>query len=101
MTATLGHVTRSETGAFKGQLRTLNIRADIEIVPVRDKPSPAYPDYRVVASGIEIGAGRRGGGHGWHQDKVSRPWPVPTSARASARPNSLARRARTTTTSSP
>ena len=57
MTATLGHVTRSETGAFKGQLRTLNLRADIELVPVRDKPSPAYPDYRVVASGIELGAG--------------------------------------------
>lgn len=57
MTATLGHVTRSETGAFKGQLRTLNIRADIEIVPVRDKPSPAYRRARGGVSGIEIGAG--------------------------------------------
>ena len=57
MTATLGHVTRTETGAFKGQLRTLNIRADIEILPVRDKASPSYPDFRVVAAGVEIGAG--------------------------------------------
>ena len=57
MTATLGHVTRSETGAFKGQLRTLNIRADIEIVPVRDKPSPAYPGGRGETSGVGIGAG--------------------------------------------
>ena len=57
MTATLGYVTRSETGAFRGQLRTTNIRADIEILPVPDKASASYPDYRVVASGVEIGAG--------------------------------------------
>ncbi|KQY28284.1 hypothetical protein ASD38_16500 [Caulobacter sp. Root487D2Y] len=57
MTATLGFVTRLETGAFKGHLRTLNISADIDVVPVRDKTSSSYPDYRVVSSGVEIGAG--------------------------------------------
>ena len=57
MTATLGHVTRSETGAYKGELRTLNVRTDIEILPVVDKASPAYPDFRVTAAGIDIGAG--------------------------------------------
>ncbi|WP_165799253.1 hypothetical protein [Caulobacter zeae] len=30
MTATLGHVTQLENGAFKGPLRTLNFRCDIE-----------------------------------------------------------------------
>ena len=57
MTAVLGFVTRSETGAFKGHLRTLNIRADIDVVPVRDKTSAAYPDYRVTCAGVEVGAG--------------------------------------------
>ena len=57
MTAILGHVTRTEDGAYKGPLRTLNVRADIEVVPVRDKASPAYPDFRVLASGVDIGAG--------------------------------------------
>ena len=31
----IGYVTRQEDGSFKGQLRTLSIRADIEIVPLR------------------------------------------------------------------
>ena len=57
MTATLGHVTRSETGAYKGQLRTLNVRADIDILPIVDKTSAAHPDFRVTAAGVEIGAG--------------------------------------------
>ena len=29
----IGHVTRQQDGSFKGQLKTLSIRADIEIVP--------------------------------------------------------------------
>ena len=57
MTAVLGFVTRLETGAYKGQLRTLNTRADIDVAPVADKASPAYPDYRVTCAGVEVGAG--------------------------------------------
>ncbi len=57
MTATLGHVTQLENGAFKGPLRTLNFRGDIDVVPIRDKASAAHPDYRVTCAGIEIGAG--------------------------------------------
>ena len=57
----IGHVTR-HGDSFKGQLRTLSIRAEIEIIPNRAKSSDAQPDYRVTAGGIEIGAGwlRRG-----------------------------------------
>jgi uncharacterized protein (DUF736 family) len=41
----IGYVTRQEDGSFKGQLRTLSIRADIEIVPNRTKNTESQPDY--------------------------------------------------------
>ena len=54
--ATIGYVTRTDTGSFKGQLNTLTIKADIEIVPNATKANDVQPDYRVVAGGVEIGA---------------------------------------------
>jgi uncharacterized protein (DUF736 family) len=56
MTA-IGHVTRQQDGSFKGQIKTLSVRADIEIVPNRSKSTELQPDYRVRTGGIEIGAG--------------------------------------------
>ena len=66
----IGHVTRTGEG-FKGQLRTLSLRTEIEIVKNNDKASDVQPDYRVTAGGVEIGAGgvRRGGSSG--RDYVS------------------------------
>jgi len=55
--AAIGYVTRGEDGSFKGQLKTLSIRAEIEIVANRGKASEAQPDYRVLSEGVEIGAG--------------------------------------------
>ena len=57
----IGYVTRNGEG-FKGQLKTLSIRTEIEIRPNRSKSSDAQPDYRVSAGGVEVGAGwvRRG-----------------------------------------
>ena len=57
----IGYVTRNGEG-FKGQLKTLSIRAEIEILPNRSKSSDTQPDYRVSAGGVEVGAGwvRRG-----------------------------------------
>ena len=55
----IGSVTRQEDGSFKGQLKTLSIRADIEIVPNHRKNADTQPDYRVVTDGVEIGAGWR------------------------------------------
>ena len=52
----IGYVTKQSNGSFKGQLKTLSIRADIEIVPNTRKASDSQPDYRVVASGVEVGA---------------------------------------------
>ena len=53
----IGHVTRTSNGGFKGQINTLSIRADIEILPNNRKANDAQPDYRVTAGGVEIGAG--------------------------------------------
>jgi uncharacterized protein (DUF736 family) len=52
----IGHVKRSGEG-YKGELKTLSIRAGIEIVPNRTKSGDAQPDYRVLTQGIEVGAG--------------------------------------------
>ena len=60
--ATIGSVTKREDGRYEGELKTLTMRTDVSIIPVPDKVSPGQPDYRVIAQGIEIGAGwvRRG-----------------------------------------
>ncbi|TPG18764.1 DUF736 domain-containing protein [Sphingomonas koreensis] len=57
----IGYVTREGQG-FKGQLKTLSIRTEIEIVPNVRKNGDTQPDYRVSAAGVEVGAGwvRRG-----------------------------------------
>ncbi|WP_395331879.1 DUF736 family protein [Novosphingobium sp. BL-8H] len=52
----IGYVTR-EGRSFKGQLRTLSIRAEIEIAPNPRKTSDTHPDFRVTSNGIEVGAG--------------------------------------------
>lgn len=57
----IGYVTREGNG-FKGQLKTLSIRTEIEIIPNTRKSGDTQPDYRVSAGGVEVGAGwvRRG-----------------------------------------
>ena len=57
----IGYVTRDGNG-FKGQLRTLSIHTEIEIIPNTRKSGDTQPDYRVSAAGVEVGAGwvRRG-----------------------------------------
>jgi uncharacterized protein (DUF736 family) len=52
----IGYVTREGEG-FKGQLKTLSIRSDIEIIPNRAKTNDSQPDYRVLAGGCEVGGG--------------------------------------------
>ena len=52
----IGYVTKSDDG-FKGQLKTLSIRTEVEIVPNARKANDRQPDYRVMANGVEVGAG--------------------------------------------
>jgi uncharacterized protein (DUF736 family) len=53
----IGFVTKSDNGGYKGQLKTLSIRADIDIVPNMTKANDNHPDFRVLTKGLEIGAG--------------------------------------------
>ena len=57
--AAIGYVTRNGEG-FKGQIRTLSIRADIDIIPNTRRSSEAQPHFLVTSNGAEIGAG-------WHR----------------------------------
>lgn len=52
----IGYVTRDGNG-FKGQLKTLSIRTEIEIQPTSQKSNDRQPDFRVMAGGVEVGAG--------------------------------------------
>ena len=54
--AAIGYVTKLEDGRYKGELKTLSIRAEITIVPNSDKTSDTQPDFRVFAEGVEVGA---------------------------------------------
>ena len=70
MTA-IGYVTKNDNGSYKGQLRTVSIRADIDIIPNRDKTADTHPDFRVMTQGVEIGAGWIRRGENSRKDYVS------------------------------
>lgn len=53
----IGYVTKQSNGTYKGQLKTVSIRADIDIVPNTAKAADTHPDFRVLTQGVEIGAG--------------------------------------------
>ena len=53
----IGYVTKQTNGGYKGPLKTLSIRADIDVVPNAGKTADTQPDFRVVTQGVEIGAG--------------------------------------------
>lgn len=53
----IGFVEKQSDGVFRGQLKTVSIQAEIEIVLNDQKSSATQPDYRVLTGDIEIGAG--------------------------------------------
>ncbi|MGV3730589.1 MAG: DUF736 domain-containing protein [Sphingopyxis sp.] len=55
--AAIGFVNGTIEEGFVGQLRTLSIRAAIEIRPNRSKSGDVQPDFRVYSDQVEIGAG--------------------------------------------
>jgi len=55
--AAIGFVNGAIEKGFVGQLKTLSIRASIEISPNRSKSNDVQPDFRVFSDGVEIGAG--------------------------------------------
>lgn len=55
--AAIGYVSGTVEQGFVGQLKTLSIRASVEIRPNRSKAGEMQPDFRVYSDGVEIGAG--------------------------------------------
>jgi uncharacterized protein (DUF736 family) len=55
--AAIGYVTKNDEGSYRGQLKTLSIRADIAIVANASRSGDTQPHYRVLSDGVEIGAG--------------------------------------------
>lgn len=54
--AAIGFVNGNMSDGYRGQLKTLSIRADIEIRVNRSKSGDAQPDFRVFSDNVEIGA---------------------------------------------
>jgi len=85
MAITLGTFTKQDDNSFTGTLKTLNVTANLSIVPV-PKASDNAPDHRVYAGGgqrYEVGAG-------WSQvapETQTIPAARPTSTSRSARPS--------------
>ena len=53
----IGYVTQNNDGSFKGQLKTLSIRAEITIAINARKANSVQPDFRLYSGDVEIGAG--------------------------------------------
>jgi uncharacterized protein (DUF736 family)/predicted nucleotidyltransferase/HEPN domain-containing protein len=96
----IGYVTKQSNGSFKGQLKTLSIRAEVEIIPNRSKSADSQPDYRVSAGGVEVGAGWVRTGEASGRDYVSLSLAAPELGRVGSTPTSDAPPARTTRTPS-
>ena len=73
----IGYVTKQANGGFKGQLKTLSIRADVDILPNSGKTADSQPDFRVLTKGYEVGAGwvRKGETSGKEYVSLSRAAP--------------------------
>lgn len=48
----IGYVTKLPTGGYKGQIKTLSIRADIDIIPNTAKGNDMQPDFRVMTATV-------------------------------------------------
>ena len=70
MTA-IGYVRKETDGRYTGQLKTVSIKADIDIVPNANKTTDSQPDFRVLTQGTEIGAGWSKKGETSGKDYVS------------------------------
>ena len=69
--AAIGYVTGTIEQGFAGQLKTLSIRASVEIRPNPSKTGDVQPDFRVYSDGVEIGAGWVRTGEASGKDYVS------------------------------
>jgi len=52
-----GHMIEPVGGRYKGTLRTVSIKAEIDILPNTQKIADRLPDFHLATESIEIGAG--------------------------------------------
>ncbi len=103
----IGYVTRTEKG-FKGNLKTLSIKAPIEIAHNANKTAGKQPDYLIFVEGVEVGAAWNRVSNTSGNEYVSLQLAAPefgnspprSSARRSSTPTSVSPPARTITTPS-
>ena len=53
----VGYVTKQTFGRYKGTLRTVNIKAEIDILPNTQKTSDTQLNFRMMTEADEIGVG--------------------------------------------
>ncbi len=66
----IGFVTKQENGSYRGTIRTLSVKAAIEIQP-SEKAKDNHPDFRVFSEGVEVGAAWTRTGRQSGEDYVS------------------------------
>ena len=66
-----GHMIEPVGGRYKGTLRTVSIKAEIDILPNTQKIADRLPDFHLVTEGIEIGAGWTRKGEASNKEYVS------------------------------
>jgi uncharacterized protein (DUF736 family) len=52
-----GYENKQDGGRYKGTLRTVSVKADIDIFPNMRKVADRHIDFRMMTEGIEIGTG--------------------------------------------
>ena len=57
--AQIGLFQRGEDGVLSGTIKTLALNVKVRLIPAGSSSNEKAPDLRVVASGVEIGAGWR------------------------------------------
>ena len=82
--ATIGTFTRDQDGLLKGQIKTLNLSAEVSMEPVESQKEGA-PAYRLYAGEVELGAAwaktAKESGRKYHQVRLDDPsFPAPIFA---------------------
>ena len=82
--ATIGTFTLDRDGSLKGQIKTLNLSAEVSLYPVESQKEGA-PAYRLYAGAVELGAAwaktAKESGREYHQVRLDDPsFPAPIFA---------------------
>ena len=57
--AIIGTFTRTAEGKISGNLKTLTLSSELQFVPEANKSKDSAPDFRIILTGVEVGAAWR------------------------------------------